>query len=183
MATSTLIILGTICLCVQALPSPPVSRNTIFIDEKLQGQIFENIDAVESVGYNSPSDFRLPLTTRPIDYRILWNVSMSDFQMKGRVEIDLAATQANVSEIVIHSNELYIENVYLQLGAAQVQSSYELLPDLQFLVVRPASVLQFNATNPIVYNLTINFNATLRNDMYGIYRSWFRNDQNAAAVK
>ena len=184
MATSTLIVLGMVFLCTQALPSPPVARNTIFLDETLEGEIFENIDAIENIEYNnSPSDFRLPVTTRPINYRVLWNVSLTNFQVLGRVEIDLVATQANVSEIVLHSNELNIESVNLQLGAVQVPQTYILQEALQFLVVRPAAVLQFNASNPIVYNLTINFNAPLRNDMYGIYRSWFRNVPNAQAVK
>ncbi|CAG4917333.1 unnamed protein product [Colias eurytheme] len=177
MATYLLLFLAA-CLYVHAVPTPPTTRNTIFIDEKLEGQIFEGIDDSDVALYNDPAKYRLPTTTRPRHYEVLWIFDMTNLRFSGTVSIYLSATQANVNEIVIHSNELQIVQVSLQQGNTAIPSTYVEDKELQFLRIRPATALQYSETTPVEYKLTIDFDAELRRDMNGIYRSWYRNTWN-----
>lgn len=176
MATLLLFIFGAMCLCAHSLPSPPpITRNTIFLDEKLEDQIFEDLGTNDSIEYNVASDYRLPNTTRPIHYNILWAVDMTSLTFQGKVDIQLVANQANVTEIILHTNELRIDSLNLQLNSRNITGNYREDTNLHFLIISPSETLQYNALNPVIYDLAIEFSAPLRNDMYGIYRSWFRN--------
>lgn len=181
MAALKLLVLALACYCASSLPQDqPKQKTTIFGDEQLQGEIFENLkDMVAFDDTVDPALYRLPTTTKPIHYNILWAVDFTYFSMSGTVEIQLEATQAGVSEIVIQSEELTIGTVTLLQGTTNIPVTYELEPDFQFMRIRPTTGnLNYNAQTPVVYSLTITFGAPLRNDMYGIYRSWFRNQHN-----
>nr|XP_026484276.1 membrane alanyl aminopeptidase-like [Vanessa tameamea] len=184
MATLRFFVLSAAFICANALSNPPVTRNTIFLDEKLEGQIFENIDDYENIAKNAvQQNYRLPTTTRPVHYDILWAVDIERFMLTGRVEIQLVATQANVAEIVIHSHEQDLISVQLQLGTTLIPLTYVVDSELHFLRVNlTTGSLQYNAQTPVIYRLIIEFSSELRNDMYGVYRSWFRNTPSQTAV-
>lgn len=181
MAALKLLVLALACYCVSSFPQDqPKPRNTIFGDEMLQGEIFENLkDMVAFDDEVDPASYRLPTTTRPVHYNILWGVDFTSNPQafSGTVEIQLQATQAGVSEIVIQSEDLTIGTVSLLQGTSNVPVTYELQPEFQFMIIRlNTGTLGYNAQTPVVYTLTISFAAPLRDDMYGIYRSWFRNE-------
>ncbi|CAH2240693.1 jg6646 [Pararge aegeria aegeria] len=178
MATLTLLILSAVCLFAHGLPNPPATRNTIFLDEKLEGQIFENIDAFNALSTDDIQKYRLPTTTRPKTYNVLWTVDTTQLIFSGTVSIQLEATQANVTEIVIHAHDMTIGDLVLELGNTAIPQTYKLEPELHFLRITlgDGAVLQYNNVNSVEYTLKITFNSTLRDDMYGIYKSWFRNN-------
>lgn len=186
MATIKFIVLIAACISVNAhmpfdfIDDVPIDRNTIFGEERLQGEIFEDVDAYESRNTGESAIYRLPTTTRPEHYDIFWQFDMNPNVLSvssAQVVIHLYATQANVNEIVIHAEELNIATVTLRLGTTEIDTTYRLENETQFMYIWPTNtVLQYNAVgNPILYTLTIQFSFPLRNDMYGIYRSWYRN--------
>ncbi|XP_068631132.1 membrane alanyl aminopeptidase-like [Battus philenor] len=179
MATVKLFLLLALCLAAHALPQiPPRPLSTIFGDEKLPGEVFENIDKIsDGLARNDYNLYRLPRTTRPVHYNVFWAIDITRLALEGEVNINLVANQANVNEIVIHTHELYIDNVVLQQNNIVVPTTHIEETQYHFLRVRlNNTVLQYNPTNPVVYTLSISFGAPLRTDMYGIYRSWFRNN-------
>ncbi|CAF4959395.1 unnamed protein product [Pieris macdunnoughi] len=181
MATFFLVL--SLALAASAIPPPPPSsRNTVFIDEQLVGQIFEvKSEEITDLATRSTSQYRLPTTTRPIHYDVLWIVEIDQLTYSGTVEITLVATQANVQEIVLHSKDLDITSLRLLRGdTVLVQGLGNMVADveLEFLKVRTGAALEYNATNPVQYTLQFGFIAELRKDMAGIYRSWFRNSYN-----
>lgn len=177
-----LLVLSLAYVCANALPStPPVTRNTIFADERFEGEIFENVDAFDNIELaprdGTVSPYRLPTTTLPSHYNVLWIVDIGRLAYNGTVEIQLHATQANVSEIVIHCDHVELSSVVLRLGTTVVATNYTLQQEYQFLrVALTNGVLQYNANSQVNYTLAIEFGADMREDMYGIYKSWFRNN-------
>ncbi|OWR41734.1 aminopeptidase N3 precursor [Danaus plexippus plexippus] len=175
MATMNVIFLFLMWTYASGLSSPPVTRNTIFGDEKQIGEIFENIDTVKDDADNYTL-YRLPTTTRPKHYDILWTIDTYKRVFDGQVDIELYATQPNVSEIVIHAHEMNYSFVELKYNDAIISRQYSLLPEAQFMrIILQNSSMEYNASNPVVYVLSVGFNAALRKDMLGIYESWYRN--------
>jgi aminopeptidase N len=178
MATLVLFVLAAAWTTVHGFPDEPVAyRNTIFMDERLQGREFEHIDAFNNITlYNTNTNpYRLPTTTRPSHYDVKWWITFSNFSNIGSVDIDLYATQQNVNEIVIHAHDLDIKSLELTLNGIIVHQTWSLQPEYHFLRVRPvAGPLLYNSTQRIYYRLSISFEAPLRDDMYGIYRSWYK---------
>ncbi|XP_059049750.1 membrane alanyl aminopeptidase-like [Achroia grisella] len=188
MAMLKLSILAAAFVCACAVPHPPL-RNTIFGDEKLEGQIFENLQyqVEDSSSRNiAANEYRLPTTTIPVHYNVLWNIVLTTyFIFNGEVTINLTPTQAGVNEIVIHSEDLNITSLSLkkQGSEANLEYSYFLQPDLDFLRVQLFnSTLDYDANVENIYELTIGFSASLRTDMYGIYRSWYFENPNNTAL-
>nr|AAD31183.1 aminopeptidase N 1 [Lymantria dispar] len=194
MARIEFLVLSLACICVQgflnqpaATTSPVTTRNTIFADEKFEGEIFEDLDVFEQLDITARNSelYRLPNTTKPSHYTVLWTLDFSRAipTQSGTVSILLNATQANVNEIVIHAHNLTITNVRLQLGTTEVPVTYTLEPEYHFMRIRlNEGSLNYNPTTPQYYTLTIDFGANLRDDMYGIYRTWFRNNPTDTAV-
>nr|AAC36148.1 aminopeptidase [Plodia interpunctella] len=185
MAAMKWFLLGVLCVSAQAFPDRPTQRSSktnIFLDEMLEGQIFENL-MMEDTSDNARNDavnvYRLPTTTKPYRYNIDWIVDTTELTFGGSVAIQLYATQAEVNEIVIQSDDLNILNVTLTRNNVVVPQTFYLQPEYDFLRVELVNgFLDYDAVNATsaLYVLTINFEAELRHDMYGIYRSWFRND-------
>ncbi|XP_063824395.1 membrane alanyl aminopeptidase-like [Ostrinia nubilalis] len=185
MATLNFIILAAVCLAAQAFPQDPTPyRNTIFGDEKLEGEPFQYIDDIDGKNGLSRSDetanpYRLPTTTKPEHYNLLWMVEIPENVFSGEVEIQLYATEPNVNEIVIHAQYLNINSIVLKLGDDEIAQTFSLQPEYDFLRVSLTNgVLEYDATSNILYSLTIDFNAPLRTDMAGLYQNWFRNTAN-----
>lgn len=187
MATTKFIILAAACVCAYAFPNKPtvpLTRNTIFADEKLEGQIFDNLDnfdlldAARNTADNS-SAYRLPTTTKPRHYNVLWVIDIERLTFAGTVGIELYATQPGVNEVVIHSSEMNYTNIQLSLNNVAINTEVVEEEDTQFLRVKladAAATLQYSETTPVIYTLTISFSAPLRTNMYGIYQSWYRNN-------
>ncbi|CAB3221064.1 unnamed protein product [Arctia plantaginis] len=191
MEPKNLLILSMVCLCAHGLSSEtdffptniPSDRNTIFGDEQLPGEVFEKLDIFSNTQLASrvSSSYRLPTTTRPIHYDVLWAISFLEDvpTMNGTVRIQLHATQANVNQIVIHSDDLTIENVQLTQGTTILPVTFEVSEQNQLLIITLATgnlPFSTNPANPVIHQLQIEFRANLRNDMYGIYNNWFRNN-------
>lgn len=159
-------------------PPTKVTRNTIFAEERFQGEIFENVEAFTNIQlYNEDvNPYRLPNTTKPIHYNVFWQINPVQRTYSGRVEIQLAATELGVNEIVIHSDHTDLSNVQLTRQGIAQQITYRLDAQYQFLRIRPNIDLEYDADDSIVYTLSMNFEAAMRTDMYGIYESWFRID-------
>ncbi|KAL4706783.1 hypothetical protein ACJJTC_018164 [Scirpophaga incertulas] len=178
MATIGLVFLA-VCATVHAFPEEPTPyRNTIFNDEKLEGQIFEDVNlfTIRQPSTRRDSIYRLPTKTRPIHYDITWKINMNTHEFSGTVDIDLHATEPMVNEIIIHSHELKIDSVVLKLGDTLINQTHSLVAAYDFLQIRLVTgTLNYNATNRVMYRLSIAFNASLRDDMSGIYRSWYNN--------
>lgn len=188
MATISFIILAAVSLAAaHAFPqNPRPYRSTIFGDEKLEGGPFEKIDDFDYITHLSRSEetispYRLPNTTKPEHYNILWMVEIPGNVFSGKVEIQLYATQPNVNEIVIHAYDLNITSVELQLKNTVIPSMFTLEPEYQFIRVRLRDgILAYNGidSNKIVYTLAITFEYPLRTDMTGLYQNWFKNNAN-----
>lgn len=161
-----------------------ITKNTIFGDERLAGEIFEDVDAFSNVELSpmneDAANYRLPRTTIPTHYNLLWTIDLSQEPLRhsGTVEIHLQATQASVNEIVIHSDALTLTRIQLTQGNNQIPTTYEVDAVNQLLRIRLTSgSLTYNVdpNNPVIYFLTIDFASELRDDMRGLYRNWFRN--------
>lgn len=184
MAILKLSILAAAFVCACAVPQkPPTARTTIFGDEKLEGQVFENLQykSEDVTPQNTAANaYRLPTTTRPLRYDLHWDINIANISFTGEVDIYLYATQAGVNEIVIHSQDLQIDSVNLYRydnEITEINKSYYLQPAYDFLRVQLVgdNTLEYDANINRLYRLSIKFGAPLRDDMYGLYQSWFRN--------
>lgn len=157
----------------------PQIRNTIFADEKFDGEIFHNIDLYEEEIID-PQNYRLPTTTKPLNYKLLIGVVFEpDRFISGTVEIYLKATQNNVNTITIHSEDLEIQqqDVILTLDDVNIPITWSTEKEYDFLHVRlETGTLNYNPNVDNIYKLEIKFEAPMRTDMYGIYESWYYND-------
>nr|QUJ23886.1 aminopeptidase N [Telchin licus licus] len=175
MAALKLAVLAAACLCTRVFSQEiPSLRSSIFGDEL----IMENVVTSEITALNDDyRNYRLPTTTKPKHYTVLWGIDFDTFVFGGTVEIDLVATQENVNKIVIHSNDLVISNLQLKRDTSDITVNGTLVPDLHFYEVELESgFLDYDPEDSPVYTLILNFEAPMRTDMYGIYRSWFRNN-------
>lgn len=189
MATMKLALLAVACTCAYAFPQEPtgpLGRSTIFADEKFEGGIFENLDEMEEMELSRNTDassiYRLPSTTRPFHYDVLWQISMPSLLMSGSVDIQIYATEVNVTEIVLHADQMTLGSFSLVPTTTTTPSvnvaivGHTLEPETQFLKIQLDSPLLYNNQTPVYYTLSIQFSAPLRTDMYGIYQSWYRNN-------
>lgn len=178
--TSLLLLLA--CTAVFTLtPELKRPKNTIFGDEKLEGQIFESISSQEVFNNVATRDddnpYRLPKTTKPNRYTVLWATDFTNFAIAGTVTIELEATEENVSEIYIQSEDLFINLVSLVQGNTNIPVNMIEQPEYNFLRFQLLTgTLAYSATTPVVYTLTISFEGNMRTDMYGIYRSWYKHN-------
>ncbi|KAJ0178639.1 hypothetical protein K1T71_005414 [Dendrolimus kikuchii] len=182
MVTIKLIVLSLAIIGSQAsfpdTPTGPPTRNTITAEEKFEGGVFEDVDTVIDTRNIAPEAYRLPTTTKPSHYEVLWTIDIERLAYSGTVSIYLYATLPGINEIVIHNDHSIPFSVVLTQGNVVIPTTYRTDPEPQFLIVslNNNSSLTYNATSPVIYTLTISFGAELREDMSGIYRSWFRNN-------
>lgn len=171
-------------MCIATTTATPFERvkqtkNKIFFEETLEGAAFENVDIFERQGITLYNDevnpYRLPTTTKPERYTVLWSTDFDTLRFSGTVSIQLQATQAGVSEIVLHSSDLNLNTVVLSLNGVTVPTTFTTEEEYHFLRVQLQSgTLNYNAVTPVYYTLEISFEAPMRTDMYGIYSSWFK---------
>ncbi|KAJ8733132.1 hypothetical protein PYW08_001430 [Mythimna loreyi] len=189
MVAIKLVVLFLACIFATAVSDNApgkVTRNTIFLEERFKDEVFENVDAFDNIELTSGavSPYRLPTTTAPSHYKVHWIVDPYDQRYSGNVSITLTAQQANVSEIVIHSDHVAVTSVVLTQGNTEVPTTYSFQREYHFLrVALTNGVLAYNVENPVQYTLTIKFNANMRDDMYGIYHSWYKNLGNDTTIR
>lgn len=166
----------------QTLSNVPLEKNTIFLEERLEGQAFEGIYSSDKVtALTDANAWRLPTTTRPNKYNLHMHIDVNNFQFSGTVNIELVATQANVNEIVIHAHDMNINTLELRQGTSLVATTYTRQVEQHFVRIRlTTGTLSYSATTPVLYNLVIGFGSIIRTDMTGLYRSWFRNSHTDA---
>nr|AEO12690.1 aminopeptidase N1 [Ostrinia nubilalis] len=127
------------------------------------------------------ASFRLPTTTMPMHYELSLTPYFEDeerpFTFDGTVAIYTSATEENVSEIVIHCNDLTIhsltvehtdaEGVVQQIAAPQ---TYQCEAPQSFLRIATIEPLQVGQE----YIIRSSFTGNLQSNMNGFYRSWYR---------
>ncbi|KAL4706772.1 hypothetical protein ACJJTC_018153 [Scirpophaga incertulas] len=173
------IILLIACTCDYAL-SVKTRPCRIYTPGIKKVHSIENAKALNKAQFSTVDDspYRLPNTTRPVHYNLWWKLNLDPpiQTLNGTVNIDLQATKPNVDKIVIHSYNLTIDSLKLTLDKKVVEQAYTFDLDHQFLIINLKNgSLKYNAKRPINYTLSIAFNAPMRTDMTGIYRSWFLN--------
>ncbi|KAL4706796.1 hypothetical protein ACJJTC_018177 [Scirpophaga incertulas] len=172
----SILLVMLICVGVYASPAHTTIKRKLLTNEVAEFKSASVADTKVSAREESP--YRLPNTTKPIHYNIWWkiNISPPTFTFSGTVDIDLQATQSNVSKIVINTRNLTIDSLTLKLGEIIINQTYSFDLNQEFLIISLTSgTLGYNADKPISYRLSIAFNADLRTDMSGLYRSWYIN--------
>lgn len=129
-------------------------------------------------------NFRLPTTTVPRLYEVTLTPYLTNapaeqqFTFEGNVAIYLSATQAGVSEIVMHCDvtitSLTLSYIPATGGAVEpvplASSDFNCDPTTKFLRILTSTPLNQNQE----YIVQANFNGVLQENMRGFYRSWYR---------
>lgn len=127
--------------------------------------------------------YRLPTTTRPRHYEVnltpyFDNVTtgITPFTFDGAVTIYLSPTQANVSEIVMHCNDLTIYTLAVTTivnGVEQAVATTGGVPSCEM----PYAFLRITTSSALVtsqeYIVRMTFMGNLQTNMRGFYRSWY----------
>nr|XP_026484279.1 membrane alanyl aminopeptidase-like [Vanessa tameamea] len=125
--------------------------------------------------------YRLPTTTRPSRYEInltpYFDITTAPnirpFSFDGIASIYIAATEANVREIVMHCNDLTIQSVSVTLNNAQIgltSDTFECEMPRSFLRIGTNEALQLGQE----YVVRVTYTGNLQTNMRGFYRSWYR---------
>lgn len=126
---------------------------------------------------SDPLDYRLPNTTKPIQY-LIWislAIHQGEFGFNGRETILIEAMETT-SEIVLHFKDLAIQSAFLFDEARNlIQANVPQLKD------HARELIIFTPDEPLVkgqrYQLFLTFSGLLREDSKGFYRtSYVDND-------
>lgn len=130
--------------------------------------------------------YRLPNTTRPRQYEVTLTpyfetiptgvTNVQPFTFDGEVTIYLSATVANVSQVVIHCNDLTIQS--LSIGYQSGTTVVDITASGQnFTCEMPYSFLRISTSTPLLLNqeyiIRSTFRGNLQTNMRGFYRSWY----------
>lgn len=121
--------------------------------------------------------YRLPTTTQPIRYEVsltpYFENAVRPFSFDGEVTIYLRAKEEDVSQIVMHCNDLNI----LTLQVTLLDGTPVTLQDTDVYTCDDYDFLKINTINPLEldqeYKVYITFIGRLQNNMRGFYRSWY----------
>lgn len=128
--------------------------------------------------------YRLPTTTKPRHYEVTLTPYFETFPQGGKafsfdgeVTIYTSATEADVTEIVMHCNDLTIDTVEVQFTDATNIPKSIVTPNQQFVCEMPYTFLRIATTEPLrlgqEYQVRITFRGNLQTNMNGFYRSWY----------
>ncbi|CAK1599082.1 unnamed protein product [Parnassius mnemosyne] len=124
--------------------------------------------------------YRLPTTTRPRHYEVTLTpyfdnvpVNRTAFTFDGEVTVHISPTEANVTEIVMHCNDLTIDSL-----SVRSESNVEInTPDQNLECSSPYSFLRIRTITPLQlgqeYIVKMTFRGNLQTNMRGFYRSWY----------
>lgn len=134
-------------------------------------------------------DYRLPVTTRPSRYEInltpYFNVipapNIRPFSFDGEVKIYISPTAENVTEIVMHCNDLIITSVSVSQNNNNVAIESNV-----FQCEMPYSFLRIPVVQPLQlgqeYVVSVAYSGNLKDTMRGFYRSEYRDSNGTRYV-
>ena len=129
-------------------------------------------------------NYRLPTSTRPSRYEVNLTpyfdvtptVNVRPFSFDGEVKVFINAAVENVSEIVMHCNNLTINSVSVSLNNNPVA-----IASTVFQCEMPYSFLRIPTVQPLQvgqeYVVSIAYSGTLKDTMRGFYRSRYRDSK------
>ena len=113
-----------------------------------------------------PQRLLLPNTVKPYHYDIHWHPCLDTLTFKGAVDISIRIVK-KVDVIVLHSNELYINDVQLHIGdEVLVPIAKQLKEEDQTLNLKFDRELDLGDAK-----LSIEFDAPLSTKLFGFYKS------------
>jgi len=111
--------------------------------------------------------YRLPKNVRPLSYDVYLKPDLQTFEFEGEVKITVEVLE-NTSEIILHTNKQNISLIRVSGPDTEVNiTEVNIDHEKNFLIIK--SLSNFSADTE--YNISINFTATLSEDMIGFYRS------------
>lgn len=122
------------------------------------------------------NNYRLPNNTLPLHYEVhlLTNIHKKDFDFEGRVTITLKALD-DTKNITIHYRQLQVNDVTLIDGKTGKELQFE-EPTYDEVTEHYVIPLEKPLVNGSEYQLTIEYNATLRTDLAGFHRSSYKDE-------
>ena len=113
------------------------------------------------------TSYRLPKNVRPLSYDVYLKSDLQTFEFEGEVKITVEVLE-NTSEIILHIDKQNISLIRVSEPDTEVNlTEVNIDHEKQFLIIK--SLSNFSADTE--YNISINFTATLSEDMIGFYRS------------
>jgi hypothetical protein len=113
------------------------------------------------------SSYRLPKNVRPLSYDVYLKPEFHTFTFEGDVKIMVEVLE-DTSEIILHTNKQIFRTVTVSGPDTDVTITRPNIDnEKHFLIITNPS--NFSANNE--YKISINFTATLSEDMSGFYRS------------
>lgn len=117
------------------------------------------------------NNYRLPNNTRPVHYDValVTNIHEDDFEFSGRVIITLKALE-DTNNITIHYRQLTINDYKLIDSETENEIN---IKDAIYDEITEHFVFDLESPlkNDSQYQLTINYNGTLRDDLAGFHKS------------
>lgn len=121
--------------------------------------------------------FRLPGDVIPVTYELRVATDLESFTHSGRVRTDVVATSATCL-IVMNAKDLHVTGVVVtdrKSGQSLTTVDWTLVDRNEQLIV------QLNRTTGCLiptrsYTIDLDYDGTLRTDMSGFYRSWYKED-------
>lgn len=138
---------------------------------------FSTLPVLISTKLDQEYNYRLPNNTRPSHYEVhlTTNIDKANFDFMGRVTITLKALE-ETSNITIHYRELTVNDVKLFDAATQDELEFE-LPTYDDETEHYVLPLKKPLVDGAEYKLTIDYNATLRQDLRGFHRSSYKDEE------
>lgn len=150
---------------------------------KSESTLNESDDIISSTRQNNNSDseqfvmdvFRLPTDVFPVSYTLEVSTDFENLAYSGRVEIDIQAT-APTCHVILNSKDLRITGIRVvdkKINTSLKLEEYYLVEkNEQFVVVLNKTSKCLSANR--LYTLKVEFEAPLRNDMIGYYKSSYK---------
>ena len=120
----------------------------------------------------SQSSFRLPRHILPEHYDIRLDLDFENFTFTGKVGIDLEVKET-AQEIVLNAAEIEIKEAFLSSGDGRVPISGVAYDE----ELERATLSVDEPLIPGSYRLEIDYTGIINNDLRGLYRSVYRDDQ------
>lgn len=138
---------------------------------------FSTLPVLISTQLDEEHNYRLPNNTRPVHYDIhlTTNIDKGDFDFTGVVAITLEALE-NTNNITIQYRQVTINDVKLVNAQTEQEINFDepTYDEITEHFVVPLKTSLVKGTN---YKLTIEYNATLRQDLAGFHRSSYKDDE------
>ncbi|CAH1647273.1 unnamed protein product [Spodoptera littoralis] len=133
---------------------------------------------IEYMNLLSDPNYRLPTTTKPINYKVKLDTNLQNFEYLGDVEIKIKVGAVAVNEIQLHCRGLTItpSSVSVTLDTTTQPVTNLVQPSQSFTCEANTDFLKISTSNlnpNTDYIVKMSFTGTLQTDMRGFYRSWY----------